>query len=445
MEFSKPFSIICGENGVGKSTILHLVYSSLIQPERRSEGVAYIREEYGEISCVRVELGPCRSHGAHSIFSLDGARNYFSPDDEGLRVALFDPAMHLPAILNLIRGDANFAELLEPLGVRRLSEDELADVCYLVGREYDSLDVLEVEGVGHFGVFPYFRASVAGVLYGSEEMGFGELSLLLMYWLLLRLQVGSLLLLEEPETFVAPKSQRRLTEVLARICKEKDLMIIATTHSPMVAGHFLKEEITLVSRDGGDVTIASPPPPGVVDRRLELVESKRVVWLVEDALAARVLRFFLTQLGFERFSQIVIAGDSQSVVSMTKSLEPFYGSNKISFRGVLDGDERVRLPDLDQTKFAFLPGEARPEKIMRDAVRAAEIGALAAHLGMDEGLLRIARGGAAGEEDHEWVHAVCREIGMSLDDFTRKVMSFWSREKRGESSRFLEALVLLSS
>ncbi len=430
------FSIVCGENGVGKSTLLHLLFNALVPASRRNEGAVMVREDFGMIEHLGVELGLRLANPAFSLIDVDGARDHFAADD-ALRVRLFDPAVYLPAVLGLIHSDANFQEYLEQFGSREYDPNELADASYLVGKDYERIEVVEVDGLGNFGVFPYFWATTDGRRFGSESMGFGELSLLLMHWILCRMPKSSVLLLEEPETFVAPKSQRRLTNIAARTAVERDLLILATTHSPSVASQFLREEMTYVSRAGNVVSIHSPPPSGVVDRRLELVPARRVLWIVEDALASRTLEYFLNLAELSEISDILIVGDNTNVKTITGRGKPV--GRKFVFHGIVDGDERERGV-VATAVLDILPGSVRPEALIRAYVKGTSVGILSEVLKVPADQIAIAKASSAGNNDHQWLHDFRAELGLTLEDLIPRLLSGWANENVETTTQFVESL-----
>lgn len=60
-------------------------------------------------------------------------------------------------------------------------------------------------------------------------MGLGELSYI--YWCLVRAPEHSILIVDEPETYLAHYSQTALLDVLAMFCSEKSIWGVIATHS----------------------------------------------------------------------------------------------------------------------------------------------------------------------------------------------------------------------
>src|SRR5690606_16486803 len=224
------------------------------------------------------------------------------------------------------------------------------------------------------------------------------------------MQPGSLVLMEEPETFVSPRSQRRFADLAARFALKCDLKILATTHSPTIVSRFLEEEITLLSRAGNAVTLHSPAPRVALESRLELVVKARHIWFVEDALAARVATF----LGSEVPAQVsvFVAGDNNAVVALATAPRP-HGFPNVRFFGLLDGDERARgavAPNI-----GFLPSQLAPDAFVRQLLSSAPRDEMALFLGVSAPSLELAMGSVAGLDHHEVLHTIRRELEISLD------------------------------
>jgi energy-coupling factor transporter ATP-binding protein EcfA2 len=442
ISFDRPFTVLCGENGAGKSTLLHRIYHALVPPDRRPEGAFQVKNEEGQVVYCRLELGHGKWGAPRTLVAGESVREFLATESGSLRVSLFDPAVHVPAILGEIKRDANFREVLEPLSAKKYERGERELISYLVGKEYQEIEVFEVDNFRSVGVFPYFRVRVFGATYGVEEMGFGEFSLLLTYWLLSRTNDGSIVLLEEPETFVTPRSQRRLMAVAADLAVSKDLVIVATSHSPSIVSQFLRDEVVLVTRAQNKVAIARPAPIATLERRLEIVAGVCRIWLVEDAMAARFARFFLARSGLLGTSAVFISGNNDSVDRFSRSVRHF-GELRAKVFGLFDGDERTRR-SLDEARQMFLPTDEGPEALLKSHLATLSLDVAASRLNVRIDSLEYALAAAEGEEVHEWVHTLREELEVSLDAVVDGLLSSWALENPGDCDEFCRGLAALA-
>ncbi|MCD9126879.1 AAA family ATPase [Luteimonas fraxinea] len=396
--------------------------------DRRLEAAIYSGIEEGRVEILRLQLGHGPVITPQTVIHLEAVRDYFAPEGDALRVAFFDPAMHVPGIINAINRDANFSEVLEPFSPRELVESEVADVSYIAGRDYERVLIYEVEGVPGLGVFPYFQVQVSGVEYTSEAMGFGEHALLLGYWVLTRMQSGALILMEEPETFVSPRSQRRFADFAAKIALKENIKIVATTHSPSIVARFLEDEITLLSRNGHAVSLHAPAPRVALQSRLEIVEYPRQVWFVEDAMAARIASFLAA--GFSFHVDVFVAGNDDAVVSLVTTPRAF-GDSRVRLIGLLDGDERRRRDNLPAS-VGYLPSALAPDEFLLDLLAGADRREMAEMLTVSNESLELAMGSIAGLDHHEALHTLRRELEISLDQLTLTLLRWWGKHRADE-------------
>ena len=248
VQFSGGITAIVGGNGVGKSTLVAAIVQ-LLSPEPNSIDPAYLQRLSGSQITGRAVNGDHQFH-LHVADDTDGKRVILGDTFDGEYKAL-DPSALASECLRQIHTDPNFRDLLEPVTALELNSQELAIASYLVGKIYTDIKIYEISDYKDFDRFPYFRVSSANVSYASENMGRGELSLLLTYWTLKDMPKGSILILEEPETHVSPRSQDSLMNVVAKFCDEKGMWTIITTHSPTVINRLPREHIRLLTRNEG--------------------------------------------------------------------------------------------------------------------------------------------------------------------------------------------------
>ncbi len=174
----------------------------------------------------------------------------------------------------------------------QLNEVELEIACYLVGKNYTAIEIFEISDYGEMDRFPYFRVTADGITYGSEEMGRGELSLLLTYWVLHDLPRESILILEEPETHVSPRSQDSLMNIVAKLADERAIWVLVTTHSPTVIRHIPRTHLKVLVRDQGRTKVVENATIVQIGELLGGGVAYQGLILVEDVTAQDFLSLF---------------------------------------------------------------------------------------------------------------------------------------------------------
>src|SRR5579872_1963196 len=230
IDFGAGITAIIGSNGVGKSTLAAAISELL---SNGSEVAAGHRDRLaGSTTDGTVFEGDVRK--TLSMRDGEGGERLSVGEAFGGEFRWLDPSGLANSCVNQIHRDQDFDDLLEPITPLQLPSEELDLVSYAVGRKYTSFEIYEISDYGGLPLFPYFHVSSDGIDYGSEAMGRGELALLLTYWTLRDLPANSILVIEEPETHVSPRSQDCLMNILAKFSDEMRIWAIIATHSPTI-------------------------------------------------------------------------------------------------------------------------------------------------------------------------------------------------------------------
>ena len=324
LNFSAGLSAIVGGNGVGKSTIAAAI-AELLEGElpTDSEGGEERRQKTRASHLERL-----KGSSTQAVVYAEGRELRLSVEenDRGLRRAtgdlysgdfrLLDPSDLATAYTNQIYEDQNFDDLLESVTPLELDAAGLSIAAYIVGKNYLWVRIYEISDYAGFERFPYFQVSAAGVEYGSEAMGRGELSMLLCYWTVRDMQNNSILVLEEPETHVSPRSQDCLMNVMAKFSDENGIWMIITTHSPTVIRRIPQEHLKLIVRENGPSSIPSETTNVQIAKLLGGGVAFRGVMLVEDGGAKAFLLNLLDELAPDLMPQFeVLVADSESGIT----------------------------------------------------------------------------------------------------------------------------------
>lgn len=443
IEIQSPISLICGENGVGKSSLLWVLYRALASnvPVNGMHRTAPPKLASGKIQKVEVSIA---SENDVKVFSnvldaynaLDTLKR--SPEPP---VIFIDPTFQIPELVRAIRSDNNFSDLLEGVEAAEFQGNELALISNLVGKGYQRVKVYEIENYAGYEVFPYFRVAVGGRDYGSEEMGLGELSLLKMYWALSSINRPSIVLIEEPETFIAPRSQRALVDLIAKFCNEKKLLSVISTHSGIIAERVPNSHLSLITKGTPNVIISSNPAANLLVERLGLFTHKNAVLLVEDVGAKALLQSLLEENNSRLASgcEIAIAGSESHITFALKSMPK---DNPVRFRlvGVYDGDAKnikaVTDADVIWPKL-FLPGDECPEILIYRHVNDLGYEAVAQELGKAVVDVATAFGGADGKNHHDWLNEVCASLKISITEFFQRLAASWGERNKEEAQKLI--------
>lgn len=433
-DFPRGVLVLCGLNGAGKSTLARLAARSLGLPVAPTEARPALASEHG----FQMEL-------LLDATSYELPRELNPARDAGMDATYLDAAV-LCARLDSVMSQEHFADLMSGVDPASLSDGELADARYIVGRSYESIEIFEIEDTTPEPVFddavlPYFRVLSEGVAYESSAMGLGELAALSLLWSLKRVDANTVLILEEPETYLASASTVALMNVLVRTAAEKRIHLIVTTHSMAALRHVPLESIRILRSPGS----------GRGTRELRQAESREQleellgapagagsrVAFVEDRAARCVLVEILAAFGgvWGAGVEVVAVGGEARVFDLCSTIPSLEG---VAVVGVVDGDMSDRLQDDTRGwPVTALPGDRGPDEMAREAAEA-DPKELARRLNRSASAVADALEAVRPADAHDWVGAVGENLGIGFDDVIRAAAWMWLKNASPESTACYE-------
>lgn len=400
----KSLVAICGHNGCGKTTFLRLIAACLGEnPSGPWDPAALIEDDGG----IEIE-GRFRGKG----ISLQ----YPTPNDESIvqfeaaeDVYYLEPSFHVPYLQRTLHKTSDIRDLANVFDSGTIPKE---DVGYILGRDYEEIDAYEIE-IRAEEVVPYFVVNRSGVSYDSRQMGLGELSAFWICWSLERLRKGSVVLLEEPEVFVSPRSQRAIIDIVAKYIDKKSLAVVISSHSPHLLDPIPKNCKFVFSQDSGQSKLI---PTGEFDEELAIlgiVPPLLGICHVEDLAAQTLLEAILRRYkpaALERLCIVMCGGDCEVVVAANR-LSP--KQSPFVHLIILDGDKRE---EKHQSKWPilFLPTADPPEALIFD-IDEDGIRFICSRLGIDEPSLRKALTALGGVDLHDKASALGDRFGLSQE------------------------------
>ena len=409
---------ICGLNGAGKSTIISAVKDILGIPLSD-----YDLHRLGNktVNAVFVNKGteiPCANTTGQRL------------TDQGWdldKIHFLDCASN-SSIQDFLISQPDLEELLDQFEEYEFTHEEVLELNSIVGKNYDSCGVRLLEEVVDCVSIPYYRVSVGGVNYDSRGMGSGEHFLFYLFGSIKSIEKGSILIVEEPETYVSISSQERFLNYLAKQIAEKGITVILTTHSPYILKQIRNENIRMVSRVNNMVNISVPGDAFSAEDILGMRSTNKGTFFVEDRVAADFLSVCLEDCApiLLREYTIDIVGGEAEISSRLK----FPRSEKIkyNFVGIYDGDMRDRLDSAGLCwNHCFLPGTEPLEMIFQQyAEQQNGIEWLSADLNLDQSALFAYISTLMGTDYHDWFEELRKMLGL---DGKALVRSFYTGMK----------------
>lgn len=431
---------ICGLNGAGKSTLVEVLINLLSSSEDELDFYSGKHEGSSGFLSIRTEAEAEAEAGGEGrelwVSYSEGERRQFG--DLNVNFVSIETGRDALSRQQYFGSQTNLNELLEGLGQIELSEEQLSHVSRVLQREYDSAELYDCSEVisdtnGEEGTYIYANACYRGVEYGAEAMGLGEYSVFLLLGLVWTAEPGSIICIEEPESFLSPHSQKALMDVLVYEVLQKDLRLCVTTHSPFVIEKLDRREIWLLVNSGAGIKFKLTQEDQQVSTSIAMLgldREKHLQFLTEDVAAASFLRGLIGELadgasmGYEISHVDGGQGALTKIVSALMDAKVESVPQVFVFDGDMRGADEIKKV-IKHSNVAFLPTQYDPSLVSK-RIAQENTERLVEHLNCPEERLRVALGAAEGEDPHDWAGSVCRYLaGVTTDLLITECARIW--------------------
>jgi predicted ATPase len=257
VDFQFPVVALVGENGSGKSTVLQAaaaVYRS--QPSDLFASDFFPDTPFEAITGATIRF-------AYREGSQSQTKTVRKPTDRW-RGNPHRPERTVEYVdlrrIQPVGARAGYAKLLKA-GVgegehKAFSPDKLQRLSEIIGKNYSraGLSVTDADARRPVPVVVEANVRYSGFHQGAGEIAAAEL-------LAVDYPKYGLILIDEVETSLHPRAQRRLMRDLARVARDRELQIILTTHSPYVLRELPPEARIYLMQGAGGKNIVSGVSP----------------------------------------------------------------------------------------------------------------------------------------------------------------------------------------
>jgi predicted ATPase len=374
--FRYPITAICGPNGVGKSTILALsalaytsptgwyVYAGKVQkrPNSRAGRSNYTAADFFDYDFSEIPPRNCTIRWRYKINGSEETKEIIIDNGSFSKHRKPERRVHfLP--LSRILPPIEYAELRT--GIRRNPRafvDISLDAFYLgilkeiLGDNYTEAKNKKASNRHTFRSCTNNRGS-----YSAFNMGSGENALILLMGMLQEIETGGLVVIEEIEASLHPEAQKRLASSLIKICIQKNLQIICSTHSETFLDALPRDARLLITRDGEDVISYEKPSARYAMSRMLGASLPELLIFCEDRFAKSIIEAAIP-LEARRRVKIHDVGDVNTVIGQGISVLRVNDGRKALC--VLDGE--CTSTQIDKRISASIQGqlELKPEYII---------------------------------------------------------------------------------
>lgn len=436
LKMEKGIFAICGLNGAGKSTIISAIKELLGINKNKSEILKLQGANVTGHVVLNNKVRECSNVNNNALsMGLEENKILFL-DYDNARITM-----------EFFSEEDNLNELLEQNDEIYIDLKNLEEISYLVGKEYTSLKIIEIEDMADNDSIPFFEVVSHGVKYDSRMMGLGEHFLIFLFWKLHKIKENSILILEEPETFIGIESQRHLMDFIAKIVSEKSISTVIATHSPFILENIESKNICILGRLSSGVNVSNPTIHFSVN---DILGSKNVVngtFWVEDNAAEMFLTIILERYApclLRKYTIVAVGSESD----ITKCLK-IINDRKINYNfvGVYDGDMKDKICSEElNCKYTFLPMDTNVESVLKNnLLKNNNIKAFCDVLKKDVNQISIFLSSIDGKNYHDWFIELCKYVSYDSMLVMRELSKIWINEHETEIDSFVQRLYELDS
>lgn len=380
VEFRYPITVICGKNGVGKTTVLALaaltyhsprgwkVYRGQLRSNPRSNDRDYYRFEdfffkgHGDTQITDAKISWTHFYQGREItksFTKTGNRwmrsdRRIEREVDYIPVNRIIPAIEMQPLRKVfsLAPTASETSAIDPQTRSRLST--------ILGREYREANI---QKKGRFTL----QRCLSNASYTGFNMGAGESCLITLMERVQKMQVGGLIVIEEIELGLHPEAQVNLAKELIKICLEKKIQIICSTHSEKFLGALPKQARLLLVHQGATHEARLAPSAKLALAEITGQTQPELLIYCEDEFASILIQ---ECLGIELRSRVKIQKVGSYSALGYQAISHERSESEITALSVFDGD--VTATQIQQVlttasdgvsynpQFLSLPGDNLP-------------------------------------------------------------------------------------
>ena len=416
---SFPMVAIVGENGAGKSTVTQCLASAY-----RGSSIAetrYASDFFPDTPWERITQAFIRWSVREGNTSTTGSVRKFSsrwrgnPDRRERHVEYIDLSRIQPVLARV-----GYSRLAKPQYVEAASQPfdqaKLTRLSDVLGHQYDlaKMAVTNFDAKRSVPVISQQNIAYSGFHQGAGETMIAEL---------IRKDIPrySLVLIDEVETSLHPRAQRRLIRDLATLCRTQELQIVLTTHSPYVLEELPPEaRLYILSRVEGRQVVRGVSPFFALTQMDEDQHPECDLY-VEDDRAAEMLR------------EILVRHDPEAI--RRSSVVPFGAASVGLALGQMVAEHRFQRPSLvfldgDQAGgpgCLLLPGGDAPERVVFADLSNAGWQGIAVRVGRAHAdVVDACTQAMALANHHEWIGHAANQLVLGSQNLWQALCAEWA-------------------
>lgn len=338
---SAGLTFLMGENGIGKSSILHALACSF-RPDNADLSSDYrwphFFMTYGDQNWVGTELEIYFSDKTHQTVGRPASekRPRWRPNYDRRKtkdvffLGILDRVPHVESekyTHNYSYKDQKF-----------LSNLTISDCSFILGKAYKELSYATVDKAATHSDILRVKLD-DGLEYTSAAMGAGEQAVIKIIETVRSAPKGSLIIIDEPEALLHHLVIKRMLTVLIKISKDKKLQIVCSSHW---SGLLDQQDVQIYSIGktlGSNSPVLIHGPDKKVLQHLMPATPKKLLWC-EDVVAVAILDAAIRKYGYQSDFKVMRFGSASNAFSIAAHLALSDSRDELV---ILDGDSEADL------------------------------------------------------------------------------------------------------
>ena len=424
-EFRFPIMALTGENGVGKSTVLQCA-AAIYQSPTDTKKDRYASEFFPDTAWDHIRdvvVTYAVREGTKKIEATirkPGERWRGNPERPEREVEYIDLSRIQPVSARV--GYTKLANAAwKETRATPFEKTRLSRFSEIMGRVYD-LAKMAVTDADSRRLVPVLRVAGSPVPYSGFHQGAGETTIAEL--IQADLPQYGIVLIDEIETSLHPRAQRRLIRDLADRCRDREIQVVLTTHSPYVLDELpLEARAHILQTPSGTREIMYGVSPEFAMSKMDDIQHYECDVYVEDRRAEIMLIEILAAHRMEVVPrcQTIPYGAS----SVGQALGQMVSGGRFPRPSVvfLDGDEGAVVGCHN------LPGDDTPERVVFEALRSTGWLGIAERTGRSHPLVVDACSAAMALTDHhEWVNHAAVRLVLGGDMLWQALCAQWAKD-----------------
>lgn len=417
LTFDFPITALVGENGVGKSTVLQAVAASYSAGDETFFPSDFFPDTPWE-QVRDTEIRACVKEGNSGSVQTSVRKpteRWRGHDERKVRPVLYVDLRRIQPFVART-GYAKMAKReVKETGSTPLETGVVDRLSNIMGRRYDLAKLSKTDA----GERTVTVLSKAGDWYSGFHGGAGET--VVAELLQKKIPKYSIVIIDEIETSLHPRTQRRIIRDLATICRTNEVQCVLSTHSPYVLDE-LPPEGRLYLMDAGfqKKIIAGVSPAFAMTKMDDEVYPEGDVYVEDDRSGALLNE--------------IIARSSHKDLVLRYQIVPYGAASTGRALGGMAKERRFPRPtivflDGDQVEMegcVLLPGEDSPERVVFEELLSAGLDGLAGRLSRSASdTFEACKAATLVSDHHEWVGLAADRLKVPGDVLWQGMCAEW--------------------